>query len=272
MAISLPQFNPLSAQPAELKRPPAVKPEPGTLVVIDSFSTMPEFENHGDQALRAARQHGFKGPTQKVSLGQEAVLRGMEQKSGQPSVYQKLGSIRTELSQPCVTPQRTRELLKQEALYQQVSLLGDATAELDQLKASGLKNSAVNLSYGTSPKHIASSKYGEIAQAPPNPSPFQFDHHNSNVMSALGVTPQNLRHPDPKISGPERARLQQGLIDLAESSSSHPELKQAKSEYLKAVKALESQKNSVVVSSGNQEQVANGLAKDAHGIRPRIDG
>jgi len=85
------------------------------------------------------------------------------------------------------------------------------------------------------------------------------------------VTREKLHHPDPNTNGPERAKLQQGLIDLAEASSDHPQLKQAKQRYRKDVQALGAQHNSVVVSSGNQEQVADKLAQDANGIRPRID-
>lgn len=270
--LTFPSFTPPPPDRALRSTPlPAVpqNPEAGSLVIIDYFQDFGNEPAHGHVGAYAAQQHGFRGPIYAEQIGPD---------SGQVSQAMLTSNW---LSERPRTPEQTREALIEYSSQQQSGLLNDVTGDLDKLQERGLHDSAVNVSFGTQPQHIAKQLYDRVRTAldqqslaslgfgtfgsnPASQGELQFAH---NVLRAYGIDQTKIQSSDPNVSGPERQRLQQSLLDAAQAGRQSPEVEAARATYGQAVRNLEANNNSVVVSAGNQEQVLDRFAADAGGRR-----
>lgn len=273
---SFPQFSPptdraIAKQP--LKEVPQ-NPASGSLVIVDSFQDSSYEADHGNVAAFAAKQHGFRGQIYAEQIGSPNQAGLTE--SGK--TYNLLGSRPLE-------PAKTRQAVQDYARHDQRELLEDVTGDLNKIRERGLKDSAVNVSYGTNPQRIADRLYRDIQSAPrQDPGVASgsgmaaaFVAMNSggrekyqlaqNVFRAYDIDQAKVYHADPKVSGPERLKLQQSLLNAAQAGGKAPDVQAAKATYGEAVKKLEANNNSVVVSAGNDGHVLGDFAAEANGAR-----
>lgn len=290
MAISIPGIfttpgggSPSTPPPLPFDRARAQKPLPevpqnpasGSLVIVDYFQDSYEGAAHGNVGAYAARQHGFRGEIYAEKIGADT-----------PGISQTNLSWESLRSGP-KDPAATRQSIQDISRHSQRELLEDVTGDLDKIRGRGLKDSAVNVSYGVQPQRIAEDIYKAVRTAPSQDpkanqgggmaavvqslgGPTEADkkyQFAQNVLNGYGVDQQKFYSPDPKINGPERLRLQQGLLNSAEAGGQAPDVQAAKATYEESVKALEANNNSVVVSVGNQGQLLDRFAKDANGAR-----
>ncbi len=277
MAFTVPgnfsQFTPLIDRAVRKVALPEVpqNPQAGSLVIIDDFQDSNGHAAHGNVGAHAAEQHGFRGPIYAEKYGSDTYV---------PS---QAGATASRLSEKPLAPAAARQAIERYASQSQQGLLSNVTGDLNKVRETGLHDSAINVSMGTHPQNIALALYERVRSAPTQPAPppppesgftdyankeYQFA---QNVMGAYGIDQSKLNSTDSKVSGPERLRLQQGLLDAAQRGGKTDEVQQAKKEYGQAVRAVESRNNSVVVSAGNQEQVLDQLAADAGGRRVKAE-
>lgn len=254
--MAIPIFNPCPPpQPipdrARNQNLPKLPQDPpaGSLVLVDTFEDTFQGAAHGNTAAFAARQQGFRGPIYAESIGPDGV-RGPTQ-----SV-----NARSFLAMGPQDPAVTRQAVMDISRLTHRELLEDVTGDLNKIAKTGLHDSAVNVSYGTSPQRVAEDIYRQVRQ------PFG-GHFTQNIFQAYGIDAEKFNSHDPKVSGPERARLQQALLQAAEAGVESADVKMAEVGYDQAVRGLKSRHNSVVVSAGNQQQVLDHLAADANGQR-----
>lgn len=219
---------------------------PGTLYIADHFLPdlqQPVSEVHGAQVEAAARSTGFAG---------QIVLRDFP--STHAIVYDP--SLPPE---PGQTP-RAAEFLqhlswKTQERYQQVLL--PATQQLQELTEGGARNSVLNLSMGTDRSRVVEEAFLAFPRG-------QGD--LQGAAEAFGLQVDHLLSPDPKVAGPEIARLQQGLIDRVDHTvRTSGSIAEAKDRYDRAVEQFEAGYNSVVVSGGNQGLMMQGMRMTNHG-------
>ena len=150
------------------------------------------------------------------------------------------------------------------ARFQASDLLNDVTGDLNKLRQRGLHDSAVNVSYGSTPVGVADMLVDKVRSGT---SPYSEDHQLSqNVLKAYDIDAQKLGNPDPKIHGPERRRLHQSMLEASRAGFASPEVQQSQQKYDQAVHDLQSNHNSVVVSAGNQQGIKANWAKEAEGL------
>lgn len=269
MASGLPAFPPPSFPSPPATPPPdptqqklgltprqALKPS-GSLIVVDQFMPqsypgMPVEIPHGALVRQSALDTGFRGnlvnsPTDMAFTPQPLVKRQHE--------------LMLELAEPNLSPERTRALLAEQAEVGHLALLHKTTERLEGLTEAGVRNSAVNFSQGASKASAVQSAYVNAISG----------RQSDNITRALGVDPDKMFSQDPKVSVPERLRLQQGLTDLiSKSLDESARLKESQAKYQRAVQNFEKQHNSVVVSAGNEGDVANQLVDITEGQRIRL--
>ena len=285
MAISLPGFTPpptggfpqWTPPPLPFDRARAQQPLPevpnnapsGSLVIIDQFVDSYQGAAHGNVGAYAARQHGFRGQIYAEPIGPDV-----------PGVRQSTTTLNTLTSQP-QDPATSRQAIQDYTRHSQRELLESVTGDLEKIRGRGLQDSAVNVSYGTHPQAQADYLYGQVRSAPQtNPattatgggflsgagSQGQYQ-LAQNVFNAYGIDQAKFHSNDPNVSGPERLRLQQSLLSAAEAGLASPDVQTARADYGQAVRDLEANNNSVVVSVGNQGQILDNFARDANGLR-----
>lgn len=261
-----------------LKEVPQNAPS-GSLVIVDSFVDSFEGAAHGNVAAFAAKEHGFRGQIYAENIGPD--VPGPTQ----AQVNDSYGLLSSGSLKPAAARQAVLDLTR----HSQRRLLENVTGDLDKIRGRGLKDSAVNVSYGTHPQRQAENIYEQVRSAPTQPiksgvfggsfgsiggmvggsisdenSNFQFA---QNVFAAYDVDPAKFHSKDKAVSGPERLKLQQGLLSAAEESRRAPDVQTAKAAYDKSVRALEANNNSVVVSVGNQGEILDRFASDANGLK-----
>ncbi len=257
------QLPPLPFDRARAQQPlPEVpqNPERGSLVMIDGFHDTYEGAAHGNVGAYAARQHGFRGQIYAEPIG------------GDVSGPSRHGAQRDFLSTQPRTPAQARQAVNDIARYWPQENLREVTADLDKIRGRGLRDSAVNISYGIHPQIVADDLYRQVRTAPQtpptgalaNPRQYQFA---QNVLRGYGIDQSRFYSNDPQVSGPERLRLQQELLNAAQQGNNSTEVREAQGDYRRAVRELEANNNSVVVSAGNQHQLLQGWANDANGLR-----
>lgn len=240
--------NPLPEVPA--------RPEPGSLVIVDSFQESWQGAGHGNVGAFAARQHGFRGQIYAEPIGPDAP-------AGMPTSL----AARLVLNQP-QSPEFTRQALQDVSRFRHRELLNDVAGDLDKLRERGLRDSAVNVSYGISPLRVADQMLADVRSGTDPMSPnHQF---SQNVLRAYNIDAGKLASNDPNVAGPERQRLQQALLQAAEQGAGAPDVQQAQQNYDRSVQQLQGQSNSVVVSAGNQQQIAAQWTREAHGRAPVV--
>lgn len=250
----LPAFDrarPLTPLPEVPNQPP-----PGSLVMIDNFEQSHQDAGHGNVGAFAARQHGFRGNIYAEKAGPDVLTQ-------KPDTM----ATRESLNEP-QTPEYTRRALQDFSRQNHRDLLQGLAGDMDKLQGLGLKDSAVNISMGTSPLRMANQILGEVREGTnPASDNFQF---SQNVLKAYNIDVAKLSSPDPKVSGPERNRLQQSLLTATQAGADSPEVAQARSQYDQAVTKLQAQNNSVVVSAGNDQQITSDWTQEAQGIAPQV--
>lgn len=276
MAIIQPSFysgmlTPQNSLPFDRARAQEPLPElpqnagSGSLVIIDGFQDTYSGAAHGNIGAYAARQHGFTGNIYAEQVGGDTGRTS----SLSSATFDTLG--RAPLS-----ANTTRTLVESFMRNDQTELLQDLTGDLNKIRERGLKDSAVNISYGTNAQRQAMEVYSRVRSAPPSissmnmPQSLQNQYRFSqNVLRAYGIDSERFYSSDVKVSGPERTRLQEQLIQAGVNATSSKEVVSARGEYSAAVKALEAQNNSVVVSAGNNEGVLQSFRNDAGGVMPK---
>lgn len=265
MAISpfppfLPPETPLPSPALNRARPSNPLPETpqtppaGSLVIVDSFVEDDRGPGHGNVAAFAARQQGFRGNIYAEPIGGD-----------HPNQTSVAWQARAVLNYP-QSPELTRQAVQGYSRYHQRELLEDVTGDLNKLRDRGLHDSAVNVSYGVSPMRVANDLLRDVRDGTHPMSPhFQM---SQNILQAFDIDAARLASPDPQVSGPERHRLQQALLEATQRGAESPDVQQARTEYQEAVRSLQARHNSVVVSAGNDQEVAADWAREAHGIQP----
>lgn len=243
------------------------------MVLVDNFQDTFQEAAHGNVAAYAARQQGFRGKIYAEKIGSDFPTGPSQSNQS----YALLGS------KP-LDPATARNTVQDYTRHSQRELLEAVTGDLDKIRGRGLKDSAVNVSYGTHPEQIAEQLYRQVRTAPRQDpgaagvgalgnlaasmgggrSQYQFA---QNVLNGYGIDQKKFYDRDPKVSSPERAKLQQSLLNAAEAGGKAPDVQAAKTAYGEAVKKLEANNNSVVVSVGNQGEILDNLASDANGRR-----
>lgn len=235
----------------------------GSLIIADSF--MPSNPNdkfaHGEMVNMSARGNGFKGNV--FTLNQQ----------GAEGTFAKATSADDSLLFEKHTPEQTRALVASFGTNNALSLLQRQTKMVDMATASGAKNSALNISMGGSVASQTAKLYSEAGMAwNPELSPEAQAAGKTmatNFAGAYGLSVDKMMSSDPKISGPERARLAEALakgLDGAVSGS--PAVTKAKRDFATSVGRFEAGRNSVVISAGNEGDYAKQIGDDAHGNQP----
>ncbi|MCW5867662.1 MAG: S8 family serine peptidase [Candidatus Eremiobacteraeota bacterium] len=255
-ALPFPPFLPLPdrARPSVPLPEVPQNPPAGSLVIVDSFVESQQGAGHGNVAAFAARQQGFRGNIYAEPIGGD-----------HPNPTDQAWPARQVLNFP-QTPEFTRQAVQDISRYRQRELLEAVTGDLDKLRERGLHDSAVNVSYGDSPMRVADQLLDEVRRGMhPMSENYQM---TQNILRAYNIDAGKLGDADPAISGPERHRLQQALLEAAERGSQSPDVQQARGQYQAAVRGLQARHNSVVVASGNDQEVAGQWAREANGIQP----
>ena len=239
--------------------------KPGSLIVVDQFQpampimtgfgggfSQPAETPHGQLVKASAEDAGFKGNLVPSPNDIHFTDNPFETRNRQLAFL---------MMQKDIKPEEYKSMLGERAEVAQISLLHKTSERLQGLTEAGTKNSAVNFSQGSSKASSVMSAYTGALMSPES---------LDNAARAFGLSSEKLSSQDPKVSGPERAKLHQGMTDLISQrlDSSKP-LQLSRQNYDKSVRDFESHNNSVVVSAGNEGDVAASLKQDAggHGIR-----
>ena len=175
-------------------------------------------------------------------------------------------------SAPC---HRFLQAVRQAAVEGQSELLEAATTQLRQLKRAGSHHGAVSFSVGDSKARIFEQDYAQLSLAWDWRAHPQLREQSQRLLgryaAALGLDMQKLQASDPGVLGPERARLQQGLLAQIDAAVDHSaRLKTARADYARCVDELEGQRVSVVVAADNQGELLQKMTADANGRPPQV--
>lgn len=241
-------------------------PQAGSLVIIDSFQDSYTGAAHGNIAAYAAEHHGFRGKIYAEQVGDNAGL----------SPWIQVDRAESALSNGPLSPKDARGAVEDYLRSAQVATVQELTGDLNKVNKQGLKDSAVNISYGTSPQSEARRLYSTVRNAPQelnqwsSPMARESYQQSQNILGAYGIDPSKFYSPDLKVSGPARLALQQQLIDAGIKGLNSPEMTQAKAAYQTAVRGVEAHNNSVVVSAGNEGEVLKYFQSEAGGRKVSI--
>ena len=234
--------------------------KPGSLVVVDKFIAMPVFmgmtpgmieQPHGHLVSESAKGDGFAG--------------NLIPSEYMPKFGPAMGKIGQALNEPDVPAEDFKKRLDMSIGVNTVNLMETMSERLEGLKEAGLHHSAVNLSYGASQAGEVGNHYREVSMAWSGWGPVaEFKKPLlDNYARAFDLDSEKLMSTDPEVSGPERGKLQQALADrVAEVMNNSPAVKEARTHYETAVKELEADHNSVVVSASNSGDLLKQLAED----------
>lgn len=208
---------------------------PGTVLVLDNDFMCESFgEGHGSAVTRAVRQNGFRGPIQQVPN-----MAGMGISTPDP------------LMEVHADPAKARQAFANAASRQVINHLNGDTNNLNTLATTGARNSVLNISAGTSKSDVVRTQVLRILEDP---------NAAQNAERAFGVNMERLRSEDPNISGPERQRLTQGLVDSANQGlDGNPNVATARQNYDLAVRRFEANRNSVVVATTNHNPISDNM-------------
>ena len=243
---------------------PTLTPEsgaaPGSLIIADFYETTPgNTLSHGEMVNTSARQNGFQGPVRTLAQPLNFV-RNQEQQTAKGVLFN-----------PNSTPEQARSAVSNYSRSQALSVLESQTNVVNTATQSGAKNSALNISMGGSVAQSTNDLY-MLASGAWDPKETQEVRDGclpfaKNLASAYGVDLSKLTSSDKKVAGPERAKLQSALANgISSSLGSDSEVGQAKRAFATSVGRFEANKNSVVISSGNEGDYQEQMQKDAHGV------
>jgi hypothetical protein len=216
-----------------------------------------ESVSHGEIGVRAARHSGFRG-------------RVVQNHTEGPTPSDRQLRASSQL--------RFDELQGEEARTALTHILEEDTAGmyrqqvplLDKMTQVGTRNSAANISWGSSPAGATQGLYGLAAAAWEGDTPEHREQARvplGNMSRAFQLEPGKLLDSDPAVHAPERQKLQQSLADFSHDlMENSPVVGQARERYEQAVSDFESGHNSVVVSAGNDGLALERLAARNHGL------
>lgn len=240
----------------------------GSLVVVDQFNApMPGFGiggyagpikmAHGHLVSESAKGEGFQGN----------VIPSEHSSKYRPQQW----DIDKSLNEPNLPREEFLRRLDMAVTLDGIGLVDAMTERLEGLKEAGMHHSAVNLSYGMSQAAVLQERYLDAATAWRGWNPVS-DFNKpllDNYARAFDLDSAKLSSQDPAVNGPERLKFQQALADQIGSTMDNSEtLKESKSLFATAVRNLEANHNSVVVSASNAGQVLERLAQDASSDQP----
>ena len=218
---------------------------------------------HGQIGERAAYHNGFRGPVIKNHTEGPSYSNTQLRASSRIQFAKLSGpEARTALTQ----------ILEHDtaALYEQHIPL------LDKMTQAGTRNSAVNISWGSSKAAATQGLYGLAAKAWEGGSPQKRSGAKAtlaNFSRAFLLDEARLLHSDPKVHAPERQKLQQSLVDFSSDVMNRsPVVARSRTRFEKSVADFEARKNSVVVSAGNEGRVLEDMAARNHGLGVRVPG
>lgn len=226
-------------------------PFPGTLILSDFFQERGEGLPHGEIVYRSARQTGFTGPILKRETPENREI-------------DRSRNFSAHLEQKPLTPESTRALIRQYASDSQIGSLKSATDELNDIYASGVRNSVVNFSKGSGKAQIVEALYQNFQQSWTDAGdPTTQTRATIRIKKVAGAYDLDAAK---LMSGSktERARLQQAIVaEVDRASENNLELQAAQAKYDAAVNQLQDEhKTCVVVSAANSGQILETMAKD----------
>ena len=237
------------------------KPPAGSLIISDFFTPSEPGDkfSHGEVVNMAARQNGFRGP-----------VFTADQPMSSMGATQAISSAEMILTDPSANREDILRAVSQRTNAQAMSLVETQTQAVKNATASGAKNSVLNLSMGGSKAGYATDLYSQASLAWDDKASADNRAYGAtvagNFAKAYDLNMDSLQSTDPKISGPERAKLQQNLIKHVDHTIENSSgLKTAKQAYTTEVRRFESGNNSVVISAGNHADDSNDMIKDAAG-------
>jgi len=251
-----------------------VKPPAGSLILHDSFDPgspppelglmPPPFQSkvtaqspHGEQVRHAAQADGFSGP-------------GIEHMQMDNPDYHNLDVAEARLTGGPLSKEDARQALNYYMASDASSLLNDQARALNENADQGVTNSVSNLSLGTSKASIVENLYATPFGILKSKDPEQVrmaENMIKNQATAFELDSSKLLSEDPKVHGPERQLLQQGLIDrTSHVIDTSTTVASARANFDKAVDRFEGQNNSVVIAAGNEGQVRERLEAMNHGL------
>lgn len=267
MAFSVSGFVPSQQQPNSAASsgwgvfggtaPQKYKEPDGELIIGDHFYSSPrhpERTPHGEMVNDSALKQGFKGFVREDNVSDPTPPTG-------PDPYREL--FKKDASRA--------DVLHNIDSYAQEGpkgLLRGEIAEVDYGVSLKARHSVLNFSQGSSEASAVKELYGGPYVA------FRHDEKDPRVLAnaqnmldnearAFGLDADKMRSSDPKISGPERAKLQQALVDRVHGAvAGDSEIKELKHQYDARVHQFAKGNNSVVVSAGNEGDVLPVFAKD----------
>lgn len=235
---------------------------PGTLYVNDTFTPSSHSEGpHGNYVVGAARQQGFRGNI--VGTNRSA--------AGPGPVDRQVMSHENDLMTPGRSTRQTMGDIRAWAGTSSASLLEQESNHLDRLTRSGVTNSAVNFSQGSSKASNVQQLYLKLMPAlrlNRDESDPRFAGANAmveNIASAAGLDMGKLRSRNPEVRNAERGKMTQFLINqVSAGMDSNPTLASSRRRYNTSVQNFEARHNSVVISASNEGKALAEL-KEAHG-------
>ena len=169
-----------------------------------------------------------------------------------PSFNQEMKRLGAE----SLTPQQTRSILSGQVDREVTSFLDDQAGYLEKLNKADVKNSAVNFSLGDSKAAQSERLYFNVLEGLGSDNKQLGD----NYARAFGVNMHNMGSSDPEVQRAEDAKLQQSVVDFVSGSvdGSKP-IGESRTRWNQAVQRFEGNRNSVVISSGNEGSVEEQL-------------
>ena len=225
-------------------QPTTVNTGAGSLYVRDTFT--PSFGDlstpHGLSVMQAAGQQAGEGATPRFnpSMGDQPSMVG-----SMPFLNPELGRLDSET----LTREQARSVLGGQLDREVTTFVDDQTSYLGRLNEAGVENSAVNLSLGDSKAAQSYRLYFNTLESLGSENP----QRRENFARAFDVNMDNMRSQDKEVQRAEDSRLQQSVVDFVSQSvdQSRP-IAQSQDRWDQAVEKFEGNRNSVVISSGNE--------------------
>lgn len=259
-AANSPRFDPqLQVDVFELLR----LKHPGGVVLIDHSPVLSDGEWDNSLSYASDVTHGEVVSACCLDLGFTGALVCCPDSPALPEEVQKLSVSAARLrAQRQVTPEDVLAMLGDQAEYDTLAVIYSAATPLRHLARWRLRGVVVNLSKGVSQARHVRAFYPLLADNP---------RLLAGAARAWKLDLAALLSLDESASMPQRALLQQQLVDLVEARlSQSARLKAALEDYRRAVVTFEEGGNSVVVSAGNDGYSLQHMARLAGGKEPRV--
>ncbi len=185
---------------------------------------------------------------------------------------------------------RTESLNQQEALAvlgqrtenEMTHFLDDQSDYLERADQSGVENSVVNFSLGSSKASQSLSIYDDAMNAIYRPSSdgggiaaslssLPTEQSARNYATAFGIDLERMRGDDDALRQAETVKLQQGIIDHVSSTfDNSPRIADSAERWDNAVETFEARNNSVVIAAGNEGEIEGVMTRENGGSQLRV--